>query len=36
MTHFIPQAHTGNCVSYNTIKKYGEELEKMMANGPWR
>ena len=28
VTYFILQAHTENCISYNTVKKQGRDLEK--------
>ena len=28
VTYFTPRAHKENYVSYNTVKKQGEELEK--------
>ena len=35
VTCFIPRAHTGNCISYNTVKIVGRGFgNKMKGNGP--
>ena len=33
MTYFIPWTRTGTCVSYNTVKRQGEDLEP--NGGEW-